>query len=59
MDRHPMGYGTRPSYALKHRPRDVTGFSRIENHRYGLVLSNGGLVFMELVARMIRIYDAI
>jgi hypothetical protein len=54
-----MGYGTRFQYVLKHRPMDVTGFFRIEIHRYGLVLSNGGLVFMCLVATMIRIYDAI
>jgi hypothetical protein len=54
-----MGSGTRSSYLLKHRPRDVSGFECIEDHRYGLPLSSGGLVFMELVATMIRIYDAI
>jgi hypothetical protein len=54
-----MGYGTRFSYILKHRSRDVSGFDFIEDHRYGLLLSNGGLVFMGLVATMIRIYDAI
>ncbi len=54
-----MGYGTRSSYVLKHRPRGVTGFDCIEDHRYGLLFSNGGLVFMGLVATMIRLYDAI
>lgn len=54
-----MGYGMGSSYLLKHRPRGVAGFDRIEDHRYGLVLSNGGLVFMCLVATMIRIDDAI
>jgi hypothetical protein len=58
MERYSMGYGTRSSYVLKHRPRDVAGFDCIEDHRYGLLLSSG-LVFMELVATMIRIYDAI
>jgi hypothetical protein len=54
-----MGYGTRSSYILKHRPRGVASFDYIEDHRYGLLLPNGGLVFMGLVAPMIRIYDAI
>jgi len=54
-----MGYGTRLSYVLKHQPRDVPGFDCIEDHRYDLLLSNGGLVFICLVATMIRIYDAI
>ncbi len=54
-----MGYGTRSSSALKHRPRSVSGFYCIEEHRYGLVLSNGGLVFIGLIATKIRIYDAI
>jgi hypothetical protein len=54
-----MGYGTRLSYVLKRRPKGIAGFDRIENHRYGLLLSNGGLVFICLVATMIRIYDAI
>jgi len=54
-----MGYGTRSSYALKHRPRSVSGFYCIEEHRYGLVLSIGGLVFIGLIATKIRVYDAI
>jgi hypothetical protein len=54
-----MGYRTRLSYLLKHRPGSVYGFDCIEDHRYGLLLSNGGLVFMCLVAKLIRIYDAI
>ena len=49
-----MGSGTRSSYVLKHRPRSASSFDCIEDHRYGLLLSNGGLV-----ATMIRIYDAI
>jgi hypothetical protein len=43
----------------RNRPRSVSSFDCIEDHRYGLLLSNGGLVFMCLVATMIRIYDAI
>jgi hypothetical protein len=54
-----MGYGTRSSYALKHRPRSVSGFYCVEDHRYGLLLSHGGLVFMGLIATKIRDYDAI
>ena len=54
-----MGYETRSSYALKHRPRSLSGFDCIEDHRYGLLLSNGVLIFMCLIATMIRIYDAI
>ena len=54
-----MGYETRSSYALKHRPRDVSAFDCIEDHRYGLLLSHGGPIFMCLVATTIRIYDAI
>jgi hypothetical protein len=59
VERYSMGNGTSSSYVLKHRPRSLFGFSRIEDHRYELLLSNGGLVFMGLVATMIRIYDAI
>ncbi len=59
MERYSMGYGTRSSYVLKHRPRGVSGFSCIENHRYGLLLSSGGLVFIGLIATKIRVYDAI
>ena len=54
-----MGYETRSSYVLKYRPRDVSAFDCIEDHRYGLLLSNGVLIFMCLIATMIRIYGAI
>jgi hypothetical protein len=54
-----MGHRTRSSFVLKHRPRGGVGFDCMEDHRYGLLLSNGDLVFMGLVATMIRIYDAI
>jgi hypothetical protein len=54
-----MGYRTRSSQVLKHRPMDVSGFESIEDHRCGLLLSNGDLIFMCLIATMIRIYDAI
>ena len=54
-----MGYGTRSSYALRHRPRSVSGFDCVEDHRDELLLSNGGLVLMGFVATMIRIHDAI
>jgi hypothetical protein len=54
-----MGNRTRLSYVLKHRPGRVSGYDCIEDHRYGLLLSNGGLVFMWLVATMIRNYVAI
>jgi hypothetical protein len=54
-----MGNGTRSSYVLKLRPRGVASFDCREDHRYGLLPSNGGLDFMCLVATMIRIYDAI
>jgi hypothetical protein len=39
--------------------KEHTGFDCIEDHRYGLLLSNGVLIFMCLIATMIRIYDAI
>jgi hypothetical protein len=58
MERYSMGYGTRSSYVLKHRPRGVSGFSCIENHRYGLLLSSG-LIFIGLVATIIRFFDGI
>ena len=55
-----MGSGTRrASYVLKHRPRSASVFDCMEDRRYGLLLSNGGLVFTCLVGTMIRIYDAI
>lgn len=54
-----MDHRTRSSYVLKHRPRALTDFSYIEDHRYVLLPSNGGLVFIGLLATMIRNYDAI
>ena len=39
--------------------KERTGFDCIEDHRYGLLPSNGGLVFIGLFATMIRNYDAI
>jgi hypothetical protein len=37
----------------------VAGFDCIEDHRYALLLSNGGLVLMDLVATMTSIFEAI
>jgi hypothetical protein len=54
-----MGNRSRSSYVLKHRPGSVSSFDYIEDQRYGLLLSNGDLVFVGLVAPMIRNYDAI
>jgi hypothetical protein len=54
-----MGNGTRSSYALKHRPRSLSGFDGIEDHRYGLLPSNGGLIFICLIATMIGFFGAI
>ena len=54
-----MGNGKRSSYVLKHRPRSLSGFDCIEDHRFGILFPNGGLVFTCLVGTMIRIYDAI
>jgi hypothetical protein len=59
MDGYSMGHRARSSYALKHRPMGVAGFDCIEDHRYALLLSNGGLVLMDLVATMTRIFEAI
>jgi hypothetical protein len=37
----------------------VAAFDCLEDHRYGSLLSNGGLVLMGLVATMNRIFEAI
>jgi hypothetical protein len=59
LERFSMGIRTRLSYVLKHRPGRVSGYDCIEDHRYGMLLSNDGLVFIFFVATMIRIYDVI
>lgn len=59
MERYSMGHRTRSSSVLKHRSGSVYSFDYIEDQRYGFLLSNGDLVFMGLVATMIRIYGAI